>query len=180
LQVVALVGSNRKDSFNKKLTQFIQQRYAQKFTLEILPIDQFPMYNQDDELNPPRVIVESRKKTIESDGVLIATPEYNHSISPVLKNAIDWFSRGEPALINKPTMIVGASMGVLGTVRAQMHLRDILNSPGVSALTLPGNEVFIGEVQNKIDEQGRLTDQPTIDFLDQVVEAFVEWVNKVK
>lgn len=89
-----------------------------------------------------------------ADAVLWVTPEYNYSIPSVLKNAIDWLSRGEKVLVGKPSWIVGASMGTLGTVRAQEHLRDILFSPGVSSPLLPGNEVYVGTVHEKIDDSG--------------------------
>lgn len=98
----------------------------------------------------------------------------------MLKNAIDWFSRVDLVMVNKPGMVVGASMGVLGTVKAQLQLRQILNSRGVGVLTLPGNEVLIGSVQNKMDEQGNLTDEQTIDFLDSVVHNFIEWCDTLK
>lgn len=178
MKIVALVGSNRKESYNQKLTKFIQKRYQEKVEIEILPIADLPMYNQDDELTPPAVVTDIKSKVAKSDGILIATPEYNHTISGVLKNALDWFSRVDKVMVGKPVMIVGASGGALGTVRAQMHLRQILNSPGISALTLPGNEVFVGAVQEKMDETGNLTHEPTIQFLDGVVDNFIEWVKK--
>ncbi|MCM3399273.1 NAD(P)H-dependent oxidoreductase [Oceanobacillus profundus] len=180
MKIVAMVGSNRKESYNMKLVQFMQNRYAGKVDIEILPIDQLPMYNEDDELNPPEVVKEIRAKIIASDGILFATPEYNGSISGMLKNAIDWFSRVEKVMVKKPAMIVGASMGALGTVKAQLHLRQILNAPGVATLTLPGNEVFVGSVHEKIDAQGNLTDEPTVQFIDSVVTNFVSWTESFK
>lgn len=180
MKLVALVGSNRKESYNKKLTTYIQKRYQEKVEIEILPIEKLPMYNQDDELNPQPIVQEIKAKVSESDGILIATPEYNHSIPAVLKNAIDWFSRVDKVMIKKPVMIVGGSGGVLGTVRAQMHLRQILNSPGVSALPLPGNEVFIGTLHEKLDDSGDLIHEPTTQFLDNVMTNFIDWVEKTK
>jgi len=180
MKIAAFVGSNRKESYNKKLTLYMQKRYQQQVEIEILPIENLPMYNQDDELSPPAIVMEIRNKILESDGILIATPEYNHSVPGFLKNAIDWLSRVERVMVRKPVMIVGASGGVLGTARAQMHLRQILNSPGIAALTLPGNEVFIGSIQDKIDESGNLTHEPTIQFLDNVVHNFMDWVEKTK
>ncbi|MET3698590.1 NAD(P)H-dependent FMN reductase [Bacillus oleivorans] len=180
MKIAAMVGSNRKDSYNKKIAKYIQKRYADQIEVEILPIDQLPMYNQDDELDPPAVVKDLRERILNSDGLLFVTPEYNHSIPGLLKNVIDWFSRVEKVMVKKPAMIVGASGGVLGTARAQMHLRQILNSPGVSALTLPGNEVFIGVVQEKVDESGQLIHEPTVQFLDQVVANFIDWIEKTK
>ncbi|MFJ5622717.1 NADPH-dependent FMN reductase [Peribacillus loiseleuriae] len=180
MKIVGIVGSNRKESYNKKIATFMQKRYTDKIEIEIMPIEDLPMYNEDKELNPPSVVTDIKKKVTDSDGILIATPEYNHSISGFLKNAIDWFSRGDKVMVNKPVMIVGCSPGALGTVRAQMQLRQILNSPGVSALTLPGNEVFIGAVHEKIDESGKLVHEPTIQFLDTVMNNFMDWIQKVK
>lgn len=180
MKIVALVGSNRKDSINKKLTLFIQKRYKDRVDIELLPIEKLPMYNQDDELTPPAIVTEIKQKVLQCDGVLIATPEYNHSIPALLKSALDWFSRVEKVMVKKPVMIVGATGGVLGTARAQMHLRQILNSPGIAALTLPGNEVFVGSFQEKVNESGELVHEPTIQFIDSVMNNFISWAEKVK
>lgn len=178
VKIAALVGSNRKDSFNKKLALYMQKRYRGTVEIEILPIEKLPMYNQDDELTPPEIVTEIKKKVADSDGVLFVTPEYNHSIPAFLKNAIDWFSRVDKVMAGKPVMIVGGSPGVLGTARAQMHLRQILNSPGISALTLPGNEVFIGAVHEKLDEFGSLVHEPTVQFIDTVMDNYINWIKK--
>ena len=178
MKIVAIVGSNRKQSINKKLVAFMKKRYREKVDIEILPIEDLPMYNQDDELSPLEVVTEIKKIVAASDGVLIATPEYNHSIPAFLKNALDWFSRVDKVMVKKPVMIVGATPGVLGTVRAQVNLRQILAAMG--AFTLPGNEVFINAVNEKIDEAGKLTHEPTIGFLDTVMNNFIDWVEKTK
>lgn len=180
MKIVAMVGSNRRESYNMKLVKFMQDRYAGKMDIEILPIDQLPFYNEDNELDPPEIVTEIRAKIKDSDGILFATPEYNASISGVLKNAIDWFSRVEKVMVNKPAMIVGASMGALGTVKAQMQLRQILNAPGVGTLTLPGNEVFVGSVHEKIDDNGNLKDEQTVQFIDSVVTNFINWTESSK
>ncbi|WHY75603.1 NAD(P)H-dependent oxidoreductase [Neobacillus sp. WH10] len=178
MKIVAIVGSNRKQSINKKLVVFMKERYQEKVDIEILPIEDLPMYNQDDELSPLQVVTEIKKIVATSDGVLIATPEYNHSIPAFLKNALDWFSRVDKVMAKKPVMIVGATPGVLGTVRAQVNLRQILAAMG--AYTLPGNEVFINAVNEKIDEAGQLKHEPTIGFLDTVMNNFINWIEKTK
>lgn len=180
MKIVAMVGSMSKESNNKKVVKFMQKRYKDKLDIEILSIDKLPMYNQDIELNPPELVVDLREKIKSSDGILFATPEYNHSIPAVLKNAIDWFSRVEPVLIGKPSMVIGATMGNLGTVRAQVHLRQILNSGLVNTLNLPANEVFISTIHEKLDEKGNLVHEPTIEYLDQVINNFIKWIEKVK
>lgn len=180
MKIIAIAGSISSNSFNKKLAIYMQQRYREKLDIEILPLTDIPMYNMDHELDPPQIIREYREKILNSDGLLFVTPEYNHSIPGVLKNALDWFSRVKRVMLGKPAMIVGASNGMMGTVKAQMHLRQILNSGGISAITLPGNEVFIGNIQDKVDEQGNLIHGPTIEFLDTVVENFIQWSNKIR
>ncbi|MBT2734191.1 NADPH-dependent FMN reductase [Bacillus sp. ISL-7] len=178
MKIVAIVGSNRKESINKKLVELLKERYLEKVEIEILPIEGLPMYNQDDELTPAEVVIQIKKIVAASDGVLIATPEYNHAIPAFLKNALDWFSRVDKVMMKKPVMIVGATPGVLGTVRAQVNLRQILAAMG--ALTLPGNEVFINAVHEKVDEAGKLTHEPTLGFLDTVMNNFIDWVEKTK
>ncbi len=179
MKIVALVGSMSKESNNRKVAEFMKDRYKEDLDIEILPIEKLPMYNQDIELDPPEIVIELREKIRKSDGILFLTPEYNHSIPAVLKNAIDWFSRVEMVMINKPSMVVGATLGNLGTVRAQVHLRQILNSGAVATLNLPGNEVFISSIHEKLDETGKLVDESTIEYLDEVVKNFIDWVNKV-
>lgn len=179
MNIVAIAGSIRKESYNKKLVKFMKERYKDKVNIEILDIGDIPMYSEDIELNPPEIINELRQKIKNSDGILFSTPEYNHSIPGVLKNALDWFSRVERVMLDKPGMIVGASMGAFGTVKAQIHLRQILNSGGVGVITLPGNEVFIGNIQDKMDEEGKLTDESTIEFLDKTMEEFIKWSEKI-
>lgn len=180
MKVVALVGSIRKDSYNLQLTKYIQERYQEQLDIEILNIRDIPHYDQDIENNAPIIVKEFKQKVAKADAVLWVTPEYNYSIPGVLKNAIDWLSRVDKILIGKPSWIIGASMGNLGTVRAQQHLRDILFSPGVSSPLLPGNEVYIGAVHQKIDERGYLTHEPTVQFLDLVVENFIKWMMHIK
>lgn len=179
MKIAVVIGSISKNSYNMKLAEFIKRRYEGKLEMEVLSLKDIPMYNIDDELNPAPAVTEIKGKIKNSDGVLFVTPEYNHSIPGVLKNTLDWFSRVDRVLANKPAMIVGASTGILGTVKAQIHLRQILNSGGVAAITMPGNEVFIGNIENVMDDNGNLTDESTIKFLDKVVDNFIKWIEKV-
>lgn len=180
MKIVAIAGSIKKESYNKKLIEFMKERYKDKVDIELLDIKDIPMYNEDKELDAPESVKNMRAKILASDGILISTPEYNHSIPGVLKNTLDWLSRVEMVTIGKPGMVIGASMGAFGTVKAQIHLRQILNSGGMGVITLPGNEVFIGSVHEKIDESGNLTDESTVNFLDKTMENFIDWVGKVK
>ena len=179
MKIAAIAGNNRKESINKKIIQFMKERYKDKIDIEIVSIENLPMYNEDHELMPPDIVTEFKSEIADCDGVLIATPEYNHSITAVLKNALDWCSRVDRVMENKPVMIIGATPGILGTVRAQEHLRQILNSPGISAITMPGNEVFIGQVHEKVDESGNIIHEPTLKFLDSIMDQFKLWVRKI-
>lgn len=179
MKIAILVGSLRKDSYNKSLAIDIQERYKAKFQSEILHIGELPLFNEDIELTPPKIVIELREKIKEADGVMIVTPEYNHSVPGVLKNALDWFSRVETVMVNKPSMIMGASTGGFGTVRCQAHLRLILNSTGVGAINLPGNEIQISNVEEKIDSNGNLIDESTIKLLDRRMNSFIQWISKI-
>lgn len=178
MKVVAIVGSVREDSFNKYLARFVQKRYADKFDMEILDLSGLPLYNQDIENNPPAAVEEFKSKVKAANAILWVTPEYNATIPGVLGNAIDWLSRVEKVMIGKPSWIMGASMGQLGTVKAQAHLRDILFAPGLQSPVLIGNEVYVGAVHTKMDKEGNITDEATVAFLDSVVANFLEWMKR--
>ncbi|MFB7158745.1 MULTISPECIES: NADPH-dependent FMN reductase [unclassified Lysinibacillus] len=178
MKVVAIVGSIRNESYNLQLAKFIQKRYAEKLDLEVLSLKDLPMYNQDIENEAPQTVLDFKAKVKEANAVLWLTPEYNGTVPGVMVNAIDWLSRVDKVMIGKPSFMMGASMGNLGTVKAQLHLRDILFSPGVNSPLLSGNDVYIGAVHTKFDTEGNLTDEGTIKFLDVVIDNFLNWVKK--
>jgi len=178
MKVVAIVGSIRKESYNMALAKFIQKRYAEKFELEVLSLRDLPMYDQDIENEAPQSVLDFKARVKAADAVLWLTPEYNGTVPGVMVNAIDWLSRVDKVMIGKPSFMMGASMGNLGTVKAQLHLRDILFSPGINSPVLHGNDVYIGAVHTKFDAEGNLTDEGTVKFLDTVVENFLDWVKK--
>lgn len=181
MNIVAIVGSLRKESFNMRLANTIQDRYKDKFNLGIADIRSLPHFDQDEENNPPQVVKTFKQAIAAADGVMFITPEFNWSVPGVLKNAIDWTSRVDKVLINKPVMSLGTTPGILGTVRAQMHLREILSSPGVQAKILPpgGNEVLIGSAPQKFDGQtGKLIDENTLKFLDEKINRFIDFIKE--
>jgi chromate reductase, NAD(P)H dehydrogenase (quinone) len=178
MKVVAIVGSIRKDSYNLKLAKHVQNRYADQFELEILDLAPLPVYNQDIELEAPQVVLDFKAKVKEADAVLWVTPEYNATIPGVLGNAIDWLSRVDKVMNGKPSIVMGTSMGTLGSVKAQMHLRDILFASGLNSPVLGGNEVYVGTVHEKFDAEGNLTDEATIAFIDSVIANFQEWMKR--
>lgn len=175
MKVVALIGSLRKDSYNEQLIKTIENRYGQMLALEIARIGELPFYNEDEELFPPKEVAQFKRQIEKADAVFISTPEYNWSISGVLKNALEWLSRVEKPIAKKPVLLMGVSQGGLGTVRAQLHARQILTS--VEALTMPtaGNEILIGGAARKF-ENGELTHEVTLQFIDEVMERFLAFV----
>jgi chromate reductase len=177
MKIIALVGSLRKDSYNLQLARTIQERYKGKLELEIVDLRAIPYFDQDAEINPPAVVDQMNKTIADADGVMIVTPEYNWSVPGVLKNAIDWLSRGDKVLIGKPVMTAGVSGGLMGTIRAQLHLREILACPGIQARVLPtaGNEIYINLANDKF-AAGRLEDQQTLQLLDAVIDRFINFV----
>lgn len=179
MKIVALVGSLRKGSFNMQLVKTIEKRYSHLFELEIADIGSLPHYNEDDEKTPSEVVVQFKQQIAQADAVIISTPEYNWSVPGVLQNALDWTSRVDRPLVGKPVLPMGVSQGVLGTVRAQLHLRQVLMSMGVNAKILPpaGNEIFIGAAGQKFAD-GELTDEATLAFLDAVIDKFVAFAKE--
>ncbi len=181
IKVKAIIGSTSSNSFNLKIVEYMRKRYANRLDITPVFINDLELYSVDNEQNPSENVIAFKNDVKDSDAVLFAVPEYNFSIPGALKNAIDWLSRGGDYVIkDKPAFIIGSSVGVLGSVRAQIHLREILSNPGLSPNLLRGNEVYIGAVQTKLDEAGELIDQGTIDFLDTVVNNFIEFYEQTK
>ncbi|MFS0576838.1 NADPH-dependent FMN reductase [Sporosarcina sp. 179-K 3D1 HS] len=178
IKIKAIIGSTSSTSYNLKVVEFMRKRYAEQLEITPVFINDLDMFSIDIENEPPPAVQTFKANVKDSDAVLFAVPEYNYSIPGALKNAIDWCSRGDLVLQGKPAFLIGASTGVLGTVRAQLHLRQILTNPMLAPLILPGNEVFIGSVKDKMNEAGEMTDQATVDFLDKVVQNFIAFYHK--
>ncbi|MEB3103944.1 NADPH-dependent FMN reductase [Paenibacillaceae bacterium T2] len=181
MNVLAIVGSLRNESLNSCVLETLKERYAPEWSISAADIGSLPFYNQDIELSPPPIVKAFLEQVTEAEAVIIVTPEYNWSIPGVLKNALDWLSRVEKVMVGKPVLIMGASTGMIGTLRAQTHLRQILSSPGLNARVLPpgGNEVLINLADRKCRD-GRLINEETLSFLDQVVNRFNNWIKTNK
>lgn len=181
MKVIALVGSIRKQSYNRRLAETMKERYKDRMTIDIPDLSAIPFYNQDEEMNPPEPVCELKAKIKEADAVLIVTPEYNWSIPGVLKNALDWISRVDKVLVGKPVMTAGAATGPMGTIRAQLQLRVIMNGMQANLFPPAGNEILIGSAMQKFAEpDGGLTDETTLQFMDGVMERFVDFVRSQK
>lgn len=172
LNFVGLIGTNSKESNNRRLLQFMQKHFADKATIELVEIDNIPLFNKPQKMKVPEVVSELAKKIEAADGVIIATPEYDHSIPAVLQNTLAWLSYGIFPMVNKPVMIVGASLGTLGSSRAQLQLRQILDAPELKAAIMPGSEFLLGRAQQAFDEKGSLKDKATVKKLDLLFDDF--------
>ena len=179
LKILGIAGSLRKDSYNKAILKAARDLVPDNAELEIFEkLGEIPLFNQDEENNPPEVVVEFKEKIRAADAILFATPEYNYSIPGVLKNAIDWASRpyGDSAWGGKPVGIMSASGSLLGGARAQYHLRQSFVFLNMLPLNRP--EVIIPEVDKKIDAQGKLTDEKTKDKIREFLSALVDWTTR--
>lgn len=179
MKFVGLVGSNADQSYNRMLLQYIRRQFKTKFELEVLEIDDVPMFNQDKNWKESFQLRLLYNKITRADGVVIATPEHNHTITAALKSVLEWLSYDVHPFDSKPVMIVGASYYDQGTSRAQVHLRKILEAPGVNAYALPGNEFLLGKAKEAFDEAGNIINNGTVKFLEQCLDNFVKYVGVV-
>lgn len=176
MKFVGIVGSIAEQSYNKMLLAYIAKHYQELAEIEILDIKDVPIFNESDDQTETPVIQNLVKKIKAADGVILATPEHNYTTTAAMKNVLEWLSFKVHPFQDKPVLIVGASYFSQGSSRAQLSLRQILDSPGVNALVMPGNEFLLGNVKEAFDAQGDLKDQGTVDFLGSVLAKFCEWV----
>lgn len=165
MKVLGICGSLRKGSFNAMALRAAQKLAPAGMTLEIADISRIPLYNDDVRLaGEPAPVQELKAQVRAADALLLVSPEYNFSVSGVLKNTLDWMSRPpEPPFDGKVVAIMGASGGPLGTARGQYDLRKILVYMNTFTVNKP--EVFIGNAQTKFNAEGELTDEPTAKFI---------------
>ena len=142
ISILGIAGSLRKGSYNKLVLRAAQKLAPAGASIEIFELDGIPGFNQDEEKNPPRKGADLKVRARAADAILFVTPEYNYSIPGVLKNAIDWASRpyGDSAWSGKPVAVMGASIGVIGTARAQYHLRQCFGVPRHGSGQPPGSD----------------------------------------
>ena len=171
LKLIAIVGTNSKRSTNRQLLQYMSKHFADKAEIELVEIKDIPMFNKPADRSVPELVSEIAEKIDAADGVLIGTPEYDHSIPAVLMNALAWLSYGIYPLLNKPVMITGASYGTLGSSRAQLQLRQILNAPEIKANVLP-DEFLLSHSLQSFDPSGDLVDLDVVKKLDAIFDDF--------
>lgn len=177
-KIAVIVGSIRRDSINRKLAHALMKLAPKDFQMEILRIDDLPVFNQDHDQNPPEPVVRLKSQIAAADALLFVTPEHNRSIPTALKNALDWASRpyGKNAWAGKPAGILGASPGSIGTAVAQQHLRNVLAYLDVPTLGQP--EVFIHFTEGLIDAEGNISSEGTRKFLQSFVDRYAAWVGR--
>ena len=171
LKLIAIVGTNSKRSTNRQLLQYMQKHFADKAEIELVEIKDLPVFNKPADKLIPAEALEIVAKIEAADGVIIGTPESDHSIPDVLMSALAWISYGVFPLLNKPVMITGASYGTLGSSRAQLQLRQILNAPEIKANVLP-DEFLLSHSLQAFDKNGDLVDLDVIKKLDAIFDDF--------
>ena len=176
--VVTIAGSLRKESFTLKIAHALARLAPSSLKLEVITLHGISFFNQDLEGAPPADWVSFREKLQQSNGILFVTPEYNRSISGVLKNAIDVGSRpyGKSSFNGKPVGIVSNSPGPLGGVSAAKHLQNIL--PGICGAIMQQPEIYLNGVGDAFDDKGQLTKEPLQKVLQQYIDAFAAHVEK--
>ncbi|KJF15536.1 NADPH-dependent FMN reductase [Acidithrix ferrooxidans] len=174
-KIVALSGSAAQKSYNSALLRAIGSLLPETVEFELFEdIKALPFYSPDlDNQNAPEVALRFRQTIKEADAIIIASPEYNYSFTGQIKNALDWASRpyGKHVLIAKPVVLASASTGILGGVRGQLHLREVLHATGSLVLSRP--EIFVTSAAQKFNSNLELTDESTWTMLEQAVEALI-------
>ena len=178
VKVAVIVGSLRKDSFNRKLARAIEKLAPADFVFDHVRIDDLPLYTQEFDDAYPEVCTRLKKQIEAADALLFVTPEYNRSIPGVLKNAIDIASRpwGTNSFAGKPGAVLGTSPGAIGTALAQQHLRNVMAYLDIPTLGAP--EIFLQFKEGMIDDEGNIDNPKTTEFLQKFVDKYVAWVKR--
>jgi chromate reductase, NAD(P)H dehydrogenase (quinone) len=176
-RIAVIVGSLRKDSFNKKLAEAIAKLAPPEFSFGRVEIGDLPLYNQDDDEHPATTVVRMKDAIRAVDGIIIVTPEYNRSIPGVLKNALDHGSRptGKNVWAGKPAGIIGVSPGSSGTAMAQQHLRNVLSFLDVPVMRQP--EAYIQMREGLFDDEGKIG-PASRQYLQNWMDHYVIWIKK--
>lgn len=173
IKILGFAGSLRKNSYNRGLLRAALELAPPHCSLEIFDLEGIPLFNEDQESPLPEAVARLKEKVRSADAVLIATPEYNYSMSGVLKNALDWGSRpyGDSAWDNKPVAIMGASLGIQGTSRAQYQLRQVFVYLNMHPVNKP--ELMIASAHERFDKQGNVTDPKTRQKIADLLNALI-------
>lgn len=176
MKFVAIVGTNSDRSTNRQLLHFMANHFADQAEIEVIEIKGVPVFTQPEDKVAPESVQVISQKIAEADGVIISTPEYDHSITAALKALLEWISYTDQALMDKGVMIVGGSLGSLGTSRAQSHLRQILDSPELKARVMPGTEYYLSNSGQAFDKDGQLVYPEKVTQLENHFTEFTGFV----
>jgi chromate reductase len=179
INIIGFTGSLRLHSYNKAALHAAKNLLPEGVILEIVDISDIPFFNEDVEaIGMPKAVLDFKKKLATADAILISTPEYNYSIPPVLKNALDWVSRGtDLPLSGKPLAIMSASPSIFGGSRVQYHLRQVCVRLNLLPLNQP--EVFIMKADTKFDKDGKLVNETTRNSISKLLEALVDKAREI-
>ncbi|HJG47941.1 MAG TPA: NAD(P)H-dependent oxidoreductase [Facklamia tabacinasalis] len=175
-KLLGIVGTNSNNSTNRKLLQYMETHFSDKADIELVEIKELPIFVKDKSIELPESVKELSDKVEQADGVIISTPEYDHSVPAALMNALSWLSFKTHPFVDKPVMVVGASYGTLGSSRAQMHARQILDSPELKARIMPSSEYLLDHSLQAFDEQGQLISKEKIELLEGLFSDFLTFV----
>jgi len=176
MKIIGISGTNSKNSPTEKLINFIAKHFAAKLDFEVISLKGLPMFNESHDLSGEEPLKSIVTKIEAADGIVIATSEHNRSLPSSLNSFLEWMSYKVHPFDEKPVMVVGTSVTRQGSASAQLHLRQVLDAPGVNALVLPGNEFLLGQAEDAFDETGAIKDQNTIDFLESCLNNFVRFI----
>jgi chromate reductase, NAD(P)H dehydrogenase (quinone) len=175
MHIGVMVGSLRKESYNRKIYNALTLLAPAEAMFTEIPIGNLPLFNEDIEKPLPAEVQTFKEAISEKDAILFVSPEYNRSIPGVLKNAIDWSTRGGSyALDKKPGAVIGATSGRLGTVAMQAHMHNVMLHVGMRVIGQP--EVYIAHAGKLFAEDGTLTDTKTKEILTQFIDRFISQV----
>jgi len=180
VRILGIAGSLRKASYNRGALRAAQQLCPEGAKIEIFELDGIPVFNQDEEKQPPPQVIDLKKRIRAADAILLVTPEYNYGLPGVLKNAIDWASRphGDNAWDGKPVAIMSAAMSMGGGIRAQYQLRQSFVFLNMDAVVQP--EVAINNVGERFDAQSNLKDETSKKLIRQLLQSLVQKVRARK
>lgn len=180
IRVAGFAGSLRKASFNRALLRAAAELAPAGMTIDVLEIGGIPVYDADVEAaGDPPPVAEFKRAVGAADGLLIATPEYNHGVPGVTKNVIDWASRPprRSVLDGRPVAVMGATPGMWGTARSQAQLRQAFTF--TNSYAMPQPEILVARAGEKFDDEGRLVDETTREYLAKFLAAFAAWIARV-
>jgi chromate reductase len=179
IRILGFAGSLRRASYNRALLRAAQELAPEGVTIDIFDLADVPLYNGDVEAEgDPDAVARLKQAIRDADGVLMATPEYNHGVPAVMKNAVDWASRPPKSapLDGKPVALIGASPGITGTARGQSQLRQAFEFTNSLCMSQP--ELLVFKAHEKFDEERRLTDAATRQYLQSFLIAFASWIRR--